>query len=347
MEQMENSNLISASEVEIYDRQIRLWGASAQKRLMSSRVLIVGLSAINTESAKNLILSGVSVSLCDDSEVKASDYGYNYFLDKNALHEQMAKGTRESMQAMNSLVKVDVVEGNFSRCINDRKALTDMIGGYTAVCIAAEYHPLHTLVEVDEVLREIDVALFVSFSCGKFGFFFSDMGTTHLVDDNLCNDVDSMSKKSSAVVGSSVQFPSLRRTVSADLQSLGKRTRPIIYSLMILCEYEKRFGNTKLNQCGRTGGDSIEACEHFVGFGHNMLTSWGKDNNNKTEQYALWELIASYRRPFILSASVIGGLLAQEVRKYISRQLTPLSNCTAFNFNTSTATSQQIPPQTA
>eukprot|EP00922_Rhytidocystis_sp_ex-Travisia-forbesii_P030813 GHVS01045457.1.p1 GENE.GHVS01045457.1~~GHVS01045457.1.p1 ORF type:complete len:348 (+),score=27.19 GHVS01045457.1:21-1064(+) len=347
---MDTSNLtISASEVEIYDRQIRLWGASAQKRLMSSHVLIVGLSAINIESAKNLILSGVSVSLCDDSEVKASDYGYNYFLDQNALQEQMAKGTRDSMQAMNSLVKVDVVEGNFTRCINDKKALREFVqlGGYTAVCIAAEYHPLHTLVEVDEELREIDVAMFVSFSCGKFGFFFSDMAT-HVVDDNLCNDGDRMIEKSSAVVGSCVQFPSLRQTINTDMKSLGKRTRPIIYSLMILCEYEKRFGDTKLNKCGRTGGDCLAVCDDFVEFAHKMLKQWGKDNNNyKEEQFALWELMASYRRPFILSASVIGGLLAQEVRKYISRQLTPLANCTAFNFNTSTATSQQIPPQTA
>ena len=40
---------VSAKEAELYDRQIRLWGVEAQRRMTSSRVLIAGISAVNCE----------------------------------------------------------------------------------------------------------------------------------------------------------------------------------------------------------------------------------------------------------------------------------------------------------
>lgn len=64
----------------MYDRQIRLWGAEAQKRLKESNVLIIGLSAVQAEVAKNLVLSGISVTLLDDELVTAEDLGANFFL---------------------------------------------------------------------------------------------------------------------------------------------------------------------------------------------------------------------------------------------------------------------------
>ena len=41
-----------------YDRQIRLWGVSAQRRLASSTVLLIHCSPLTVEIAKNLALAG-------------------------------------------------------------------------------------------------------------------------------------------------------------------------------------------------------------------------------------------------------------------------------------------------
>lgn len=40
---------MNAREAQVYDRQIRLWGVEAQKRLRSSHVLISGLNGVNAE----------------------------------------------------------------------------------------------------------------------------------------------------------------------------------------------------------------------------------------------------------------------------------------------------------
>lgn len=56
-----------------YDRQLRLWGASGQRALGSTMVVLVGSSACGTETLKNLVLPGVgSFLVVDDGEVSST-----------------------------------------------------------------------------------------------------------------------------------------------------------------------------------------------------------------------------------------------------------------------------------
>lgn len=50
---------------DVYDRQIRLWGAEAQKKMQEARVLYVHVTGTTAEVLKNLVLAGVSATLCD------------------------------------------------------------------------------------------------------------------------------------------------------------------------------------------------------------------------------------------------------------------------------------------
>ncbi|KAL7467294.1 hypothetical protein ACHAXS_007548 [Conticribra weissflogii] len=52
-----------------YDRQLRLWGASGQRALGETLVILVGSSACGTETLKNLVLPGVgSILVLDDGD---------------------------------------------------------------------------------------------------------------------------------------------------------------------------------------------------------------------------------------------------------------------------------------
>ena len=42
-----------------YDRQLRLWGANGQRSLSEARILLIGSSAVGTETLKNLVLPGI------------------------------------------------------------------------------------------------------------------------------------------------------------------------------------------------------------------------------------------------------------------------------------------------
>jgi len=72
---------LSADEIALYDRQIRLWGAQAQERIRSANILLVSLRALGTEIAKNLTLAGISsLTIIDDEAVQEEDLGAQYFL---------------------------------------------------------------------------------------------------------------------------------------------------------------------------------------------------------------------------------------------------------------------------
>ena len=49
-----------------YDRQVRLWGAEAQQKMMNSKVLYIHVTGVTSEVLKNLALAGIQATLCDD-----------------------------------------------------------------------------------------------------------------------------------------------------------------------------------------------------------------------------------------------------------------------------------------
>lgn len=69
------------TEVDKYDRQIRLWGSLGQKRLANSVVILFGAKSIGCETVKNLVLPGIGEVIVVDDEEVASEGEPNYFID--------------------------------------------------------------------------------------------------------------------------------------------------------------------------------------------------------------------------------------------------------------------------
>lgn len=72
---------ITEDEAALYDRQIRLWGVDAQKKILSSKVLLINMQGLGAEVAKNLVLSGInSLTLLDSNDVQEDDLNYNFLI---------------------------------------------------------------------------------------------------------------------------------------------------------------------------------------------------------------------------------------------------------------------------
>ena len=71
---------IPDDEAEVYDRQIRLWGVDAQKRIQGTKILVLGMHGVNVEVCKNLVLAGMSVDVQDGEEATETDLASNLFL---------------------------------------------------------------------------------------------------------------------------------------------------------------------------------------------------------------------------------------------------------------------------
>lgn len=87
-----SSVTLTGEEAALYDRQIRLWGVDAQQRLRSARVLLCGLSAVQSEVCKNLVLAGIqSLTLNDTKITTDKDLAANLFLDRASLGKAVRK----------------------------------------------------------------------------------------------------------------------------------------------------------------------------------------------------------------------------------------------------------------
>ena len=84
-----SSSAVAAVDEERYSRQLYSLGRSGQVRLGAARVLVVGLSGVGAEVAKNLALMGVGeLLLCDETPTAWTDLSSNCYL--SAAHAAAA-----------------------------------------------------------------------------------------------------------------------------------------------------------------------------------------------------------------------------------------------------------------
>uniref|UniRef100_A0A673ZVB0 SUMO-activating enzyme subunit 1 n=1 Tax=Salmo trutta TaxID=8032 RepID=A0A673ZVB0_SALTR len=165
-------SIISEEEAAQYDRQIRLWGLDAQKRLRGSRVLLVGLRGLGAEVAKNLILAGVKgLTLLDHEQVTEESCRAQFLIPVTAQGQNRALASLERAQYLNPMVEV--------------KADTDRVETkpdkfflqFEAVCLTGCSRDL--MVRVDQLCAQHNIKVFCGDVFGYHGYMFSDLGQEH------------------------------------------------------------------------------------------------------------------------------------------------------------------------
>ena len=121
------------------ERSFRLWAASGQAVLESSKVLVISASATSTSILKNLVLPGIGhFTIIDDKVVTPEDAGNNFFF--NGHHSIGKSRAEEAVACLRELN--DGVEGisdtsNFERRFNSDPSF---LAAYTII-IAHNLHP--------------------------------------------------------------------------------------------------------------------------------------------------------------------------------------------------------------
>ena len=116
--------------MDIYSRQIGVYGLEAMGKLVKLKVFIMGLRGIGLETAKNLILSGPNtVTIHDDNLVTWGDLGTNFY----AKNGDVGKTTRAAcvlgkLKELNPMVNVNSYSGDIG---------PNVLEGYH-VCVVTE-----------------------------------------------------------------------------------------------------------------------------------------------------------------------------------------------------------------
>ncbi|KAI1824447.1 hypothetical protein F4861DRAFT_264021 [Xylaria intraflava] len=105
--QFTNGHAMSADEIALYDRQIRLWGMQAQQKIQAANILLISMKALANEIAKNLVLAGIgSLTIVDDQIVTEADLGAQFFLSQENIGQNRAEAAAVQVQKLNPRVKV-------------------------------------------------------------------------------------------------------------------------------------------------------------------------------------------------------------------------------------------------
>jgi NEDD8-activating enzyme E1 regulatory subunit len=103
-----------------YDRQLRLWGASGQRALGETCVVLLRATAAGAETCKNLVLPGIgALYIIDDHEDIGREYESNFFLTKEESASDDAEDTAmvpksRAQVALENLLELNPdVQGSF------------------------------------------------------------------------------------------------------------------------------------------------------------------------------------------------------------------------------------------
>ncbi|XP_069738366.1 SUMO-activating enzyme subunit 1 isoform X2 [Phaenicophaeus curvirostris] len=167
---------ISEEEAAQYDRQIRLWGLEAQKRLRASRVLLVGMKGLGAEVAKNLILAGVkALTMLDHERVSQEDTRAQFLIPVGSLGRNRAEASLERAQNLNPMVDVKADPESVE------SKSEEFFTQFDAVCLTCCSRDV--MVQIDQICHRNGIKFFTGDVFGYHGYMFADLREHEFVEE--------------------------------------------------------------------------------------------------------------------------------------------------------------------
>ncbi|TAQ89730.1 hypothetical protein B7494_g1934 [Chlorociboria aeruginascens] len=163
-----SSGGISADEIALYDRQIRLWGVQAQEKIRNANILLITMKGLANEIAKNLVLAGIhSITIVDHEFVTEGDLGAQFFLSDADVGTNRAEAAAPQMRKLNPRVKV-IVDAE------DIRVKGPSYFQAFDIVIATDLDP-NTLNLINTATRVNHKPFYAAGVHGIYGFIFSDL----------------------------------------------------------------------------------------------------------------------------------------------------------------------------
>ncbi|KAF3193455.1 hypothetical protein TWF225_010203 [Orbilia oligospora] len=350
------SDEISAEEVALYDRQIRLWGMDAQARMRNAHILLVTIKALGNEIAKNLVLAGVGAITVHDAETTTEeDLGAQFFVDDEMVGLNRAEAAAPALQKLNPRVKVstDTTEGIESRGADYFKKFS------VVIVTEADFS---TLTSINNACREAEVAFYAGSCYGLYGFVFADLIKHQFVIErersNVETKIGSETRTRSLVSATTRKEPGgkftefvtkeevycpLEQVVVSQIDKTWRpRKRKAVSSVLPAV-----FGLWKFQE---THGRLPDPDEHkedtklFMASMHESRNSLGLPLDNIDPSFAI-SFLDSVGTELSPVAAILGGMLAQGVINFLGKREQPLQNILVFDGDVTSAPIYCLRPQ--
>lgn len=194
---------VSEKEIIQYDRQIRLWGLDAQKRLRASKVCSIGLGSLGAEIVKNLVLAGIGeMTLVDNHKPDEK----TLLMTDGTEFESLAEASLVRVKELNPNVKVTLAPG----WTEDKEK--EFFSNFTLVILSG-VNCRSELVRMTTVLRELKIKCIIGATFGLYGVGFNDFLDHEYAFQNM----------SGATEKSKVEYCPFYDSIKYDESALSKR----------------------------------------------------------------------------------------------------------------------------
>lgn len=320
---------ITEDEAALYDRQIRLWGLDAQRRLRAARVLLVGVGGLGAEVAKNIVLSGInSLTLLDHRPVAEEDACCQFLVDRSDTGKNRAAQSLERTQQLNPMVTVTADTDDVAEKQEEFFTKFDVV---CATCCSEEQ-----LLQINDVCHKNNIMFFAGDVFGFYGYMFTDLNeheyAEEITERKAPTELDEpaakkakMEEVEAKVVKKMCAFKRLKDALAVnwatdDMKKKIKRTPSTFFVLRVLWEFmlnNKRKPSTKQLKPDR---ESLEQLRETVATKLGLETTVIPDTFHL---HCFAELSAV--------CAVVGGVLGQEVIKAVSQKDPPHNNFFFFD----------------
>ena len=333
---------ISADEIALYDRQIRLWGVQAQEKIRQANILLIGLKALGNEIAKNLVLAGVGVlTILDHEVVTEDDFSAQFFVSGEHLGQNRAEAALPQIQRLNSRVKL----------FSDTEAAVTKLPTYfssfditIATCL-----PLQTLNTINSICRISNRKFYAADTQGLYGYVFADLIMHDFVIEkdqgnkaSKPGDIESPTRNVLSV--------STRRENGKVIEIVTKREA---YSPLLLVNSSPLSEAITMNRRSRTRVTPLLSCLRAL-FDFQTNTNGRLPSHSRADlelftklanekhvelQLPMETLRADFLRSFLQNlgsevspvAAYLGGALAQDVINVLGQREQPIQNLLLFD----------------
>jgi ubiquitin-like 1-activating enzyme E1 A len=333
---------ISADEIALYDRQIRLWGVQAQEKIRSANILLIGLKGLGTEVAKNLVLAGVgTLTILEHDVVTEEDLGSQFFITQDHVGQNRANAAQPELQKLNPRVNLfvdpDIVYTKFPEYFSSFD-----------ITIATAL-PFEALQSINMSCRNFGRKFYAADTHGVFGYIFSDLVLhTFAIERQQSNkstkpgDIENGTRsvlnvspkiengKAMEVVTKQELFSPLLLVNSSPLPAEAvktaakkRRVSPLLSCIRAIFEFQREAG-------GRLPGHNAADIQHFTRLVNQKHTELQLPRETIRSEFlrAFLQNIGTEISPTV---AFLGGNLAQDVINVLGQREQPLQNFLLFD----------------
>ena len=341
---------LTAEQRAVYDRQLRVWGVEAQRRLGQATFFVAGLTGLSAEACKNVVLAGIgSVTLFDDGTSAEDAHPGNFLAHAGVADHKgdvasltAAEATAATLAQMNPFGTVTVRESTAKSTVagsneanqSDFAGITeDMLAGVDVVLLGGA--SVAARERIGDLARAADAKIFAGAVRGYAADFVADLGDAfeHVVETNASGTTKTTTKTAS--------FVPLRAALSSTWSDLGagrdagmRRVNRLAAAATTCAAFEKARGRPPSRKEDfdamiadvpaleaknglKPGWMKPEALVEYAGGGFAGSDDGASDDGIVAESPAV--------------AAIAGGILAQEMLRAVTKVGEPVRNAFFFS----------------